>query len=174
MSKNDFARTGKVRSNRNLEAIRRMKFKPERNYEEDLKTLFTEIKRIWSEIEKQAKSIYEKDELFFNESAFRSVQGDIHAKVLGKYLQTVLGVKPEYETKLVGRIRADIQIGKNIEIEVKSHGNFSNKDLLSRFERLTTEKADMKHLYVAFKEREDYVTNTKVLLNEFPVELFFF
>ena len=144
-----------------------------RNYEDDLEQLLNSIGVIASEVLGECKSVYEKNGLVFNDIAFRSVVGDIHAKVLGKYLKSALGHEPEYEKTIVGKIRADLQFNDILTIEVKSHGQFGSCALKKRFERMVKEKPSMKHLYVAFREREDYVEKTIRLLQPLEVETFF-
>jgi len=149
-----------------------------RNYENDLQRMFEEINALQTEILEKSKELYVKHELIFSRPdvkntppAFRAVAGDIHTKVLGKYLCHVLHLEDlKYEERIVGRIRADIQISDKITIEVKSHGQFDLASLQNRFDRITREKPQMKHIYVAFKEREDYVKKTSDALN---VESFF-
>jgi len=143
------------------------------NYEDELEKLFESIEAVASKVIEDCKLIYERNGLFFNDVAFRSVVGDIHAKVLGKYLKSTLEHEPEYEKTIVGRIRADIQFGETITIEVKSHGQFDSDNLKKRFERLVKEKPSMKHLYVTFREREDYVEKTIGLLRPLKVDAFF-
>lgn len=152
----------------------------ERNCENDLQRMFEEIDTVSNEVLEKSKSIYNAHGLSFNlptvkgtVPAFKAVVGDIHTKALGKYICRVLTVEPIYETRIVGRIRADIQICDKITIEVKSHGQFNLKDLKKRFERITRERPQMKHIYVAFKEREDYVKKTREALNPLGVESFF-
>lgn len=145
----------------------------ERNYEIDLKSMFEEIRAISSKVLSESKSIYDHNGLFFGDSAFRAVKGDIHTKVLGKYLQDVPGVEPKYEVRIVGKIRADINLRDMVTIEVKSHGQFNSTDLKKRFERVVQARPDMKHLYVAFRERQDFVDKTLKLLEPLGVECFF-
>jgi hypothetical protein len=145
----------------------------ERNYEIDLKSMFEEIRAISGKVLSESKSIYDHNGLFFDDSAFRAVEGDIHTKVLGKYLQHVLGVEPKYEVRIVGKIRADINLCDMVTIEVKSHGQFNSTDLKKRFERVVQAKPDMKHLYVAFRERQDFIEKTLKLLKPLGVECFF-
>ncbi len=149
----------------------------ERNYEIDLQGLFNDADRIKNKIAKQCQSIYQSENLAFSKQCYRSVEGDVYAKVLGLYLQRVLNQKPAYEKKLIGRMRADIQFTDEIPkviIEVKSHGAFSYKDLEKRFKKLTDNMPNSRHLYVAFRERkDDYVPKTQALLQQFKVETFF-
>ncbi|MGA3059593.1 MAG: hypothetical protein ABSD92_04400 [Candidatus Bathyarchaeia archaeon] len=149
----------------------------ERNYENDLQSMLNDIERIKSKISVECQSIYRAENLFFNEQCFRSIDGDIHAKVLGFYLERILNIKPEYEKKLVGRMRGDIFLkGKtsDIIIEVKSHGTFSYADLEKQFKKLTENYPNSKHLYVAFRERTgDFIPNTEKILKQFNVESFF-
>jgi hypothetical protein len=90
-----------------------------------------------------------------------------------KYLKNVVEHEPEYEKRLLGKIRVDIQFGDAITIEVKSHGQFDSDELKKRFERIVKEKPSMKHLYVTFGEREDYIEKTIRLLHPLEVETFF-
>lgn len=148
----------------------------ERDYKTDLQGLLKDIERIKSKIENECRSIYRNEKLAFNEQCFRSVEGDIYAKVLGLYLERVLNQKPVYEQKLIGRMRADILFkGKtDIIIEVKSHGTFSYEDLEKRFKKLTENYPNSKHLYVAFRERTgDFIPKTNEILKRFNVESFF-
>ncbi len=144
-----------------------------RNYNDDLRRMFEEIDAMSKEVLLKSKSIYEEHGLSFNGSAFRSVVGDIHAKVLGKYIRSVLNVEVAYEVPIVGKMRADIQVGEIITIEVKSHGLFSSDNLNKRFVKIVDEKPLMTHLYVAFRERRDYVNKTRDLLNLPRIETFF-
>lgn len=149
----------------------------QRKYEADLQGMFDDIERIKSKIAKECQSIYQIENLAFNKQCYRSIEGDIYAKVLGLYLQRVLNQTPVYEQKLVGRMRADIQFTKDapkVIIEVKSHGAFSYKDLEERFKKITGSMPDSKHLYVAFRERiGDYVTTTEKILQRYNVDTFF-
>ncbi len=152
-----------------------------RNYENDLQRMLEEIDAVSNEVLEKSKAIYTAKGLVFKTPdvkgtppAFRAVAGDIHTKVLGKYLCRVLNLESlkdvTYEERIVGRIRADIQIRDKVTIEVKSHGQFDLDYLKKRFDRIVREKQQMKHIYVAFKEREDYVNKTREALN---VESFF-
>lgn len=133
-----------------------------RDYEHDLRNLFCDVDRIFSKVKKQCQSIYQEEQLEFGEPPypFRTVEGDIYGKVLGLHLQYVLGKKPCYEKKLVGKLRADIQFDESVPkvtIEVKSHGQFDSENLTKRFMKLTSKMPTSCHLYVAFRERDDYV-----------------
>lgn len=88
--------------------------------------MFEEIRTTSSKVLSESKSIYDSNGLFFSPSAFRAVLGDIHVKVLGRYLQRVLNAKPKYEAKIIGRIRADMNLCDVVTIEVKSHGQFNS------------------------------------------------
>jgi uncharacterized protein (DUF1015 family) len=82
-------------------------------------------------------------------------------------------VEPKYEEKIAGRIRADVQIDDKVTIEVKSHGLFGKKDLRERFEKIARAKPEMKHIYVAFRERNDLVEKTREILEPLGVSVFF-
>lgn len=150
------------------------------NYNDDLNNMFKRINDIITDIEEACAKIYKEEGLIFDEKKypFRSVEGDIYTKVLGQHLQKVLGKECTYEEKLTGRLRADIQIcnPKKIVIEVKSHGQFDSDALEERFKRLTTEKgcSENVYLYVAFKERKDYVEKTNSTLLPLGVSTFYF
>jgi len=149
----------------------------ERNYEKDLDQLFDDADRIIRSIKQCCKSIYDQNELDFGEYAFRPVEGDVYTKVLGRYLKLVLGQTAYYEAKLVGRTRADIQFGDKVPkvlIEVKSHGQFDSQALVDRFKKLTSRYSTEQHIYIAFREREDYVKKTAALLNPLGVTTYFF
>ncbi len=135
--------------------------------------MFEDIRTLSAKVISESKSVYEGNGLFFDESAFRAVKGDIHTKVLGKYLQRVLNLEPKYEVRIVGKIRADIYLCDVATIEVKSHGQFNSTDLKERFGRVVKAKPHMKHLYVAFRERKDFVDKTLKLLEPLGVECFF-
>ena len=150
----------------------------ERNFENDLQGLINGVDRIKNKIAKECQLIYQSENLAFSKHCYRSIEGDIYAKVLGLYLQQVLNQKPVYEKKLIGRMRADIQFTDEMPkviIEVKSHGTFSYQDLEKRFKKLTDNMPNSRHLYVAFRERivGGYVTKTQELLQQFKVETFF-
>ncbi len=151
---------------------------------EDLKTMLDAVENIGIENKNAIKKIYNSHDLKFpdksqkekaEEKFLRPIFGDIHTKVLGRYLKRVLGLNPKYETNIIEkrRFKADIEI-QNIIIEVKSHGMFNMKTSEQRFETLVHARRDAKYIWVAFREREAYIKKTKDLLNSIPVETFFF
>lgn len=145
----------------------------DRDFKKDLEQILKDTDTISEQVIAESKRIYSHYGLMFDDSAFRSVRGDLCVKVLGKYLGSVLHCKPEYEVRLVGRMRADIELCNKIEIEVKSHGMFDESDLKKRFRVLTDKKREMKHIYVAFRERQDFVGKTRKALSPLGVDCFF-
>lgn len=143
------------------------------DFKKDLEQILKDTDAISEQVIAESRKIYNHYGLLFDDSAFRSVIGDICVKVLGRYLGSVLNCKPQYEVKLVGRMCADIQLCNKIEIEVKSHGMFNESGLKKRFGVLTDKKREMKHIYVAFRERQDFVGKTREALSPLGVDCFF-
>ncbi len=162
--------------------------------EEDLGKMLETVENIVEETKNKIKGIYSKHNLNFpdksrreDEKFLRAIIGDIHTKVLGRYLRKVLAVQPQcepqYETPIIPkrRFRADIQI-QNIFIEVKSHGMFHMATTKQRFETLKKGNKELRkegkpeatHVWVAFREREDYIEKTNKILKKIGVETFFF
>lgn len=144
----------------------------DRDFKKDLQQLLKDAATISERVIAESKRIYSHYGLLFDDSAFRSVRGDLCVKVLGKYLGSVLHCRPQYEVRLVGRMRADIELCNKIEIEVKSHGMFSESELEKRFRVLTDKKREMEHIYVAFKERQDFVGKMRKVLSPLGVDCF--
>lgn len=135
--------------------------------------MFQEIENTLETIKKRATEVYDQHNLIFNDSAFRTVKGDIHAKVLGKYISSIFGLEIKYEAKIAGtRCRADVLIEDSITLEVKALGSFSAKYLKERYEKITKAQPSMKHIYVTFRERKDWVHKTKAILEPLGIEVF--
>lgn len=140
-----------------------------------LRELLNEINRTYKTVKNQIQKTYEENGLIFNEKSLESISGDIHVKLLGKYIYKKLHYIPAFEKIFVPkrRFRADI-LFPGIAIEVKIHGMFGIAGLEKRFNEITRLCPEMTHIYIAFRERKDYIMKTKDVLDRFGVKSFFF
>jgi hypothetical protein len=155
----------------------------ESTYKTDLDGLYRDGKNIFENVCVACEKIYSENKLSdkVEKSAFRSVDGDIYAKVLAKYLhKEVINLpEPHFEVPLkIGRIRADILYGDPanplVIVEVKSHGQYATEEnLRNRYERIKARYPNAIQIYVDFKETESCSRTTTKVLNELGVDTFF-